>query len=389
MDRFPALPIPRSKWLPTALLCLCAMFLLGQESLAASASVRTSAQQGAAEAATLLIAQAAVQPLSAAASDSKLGKMVDDAVEADPVEKDLWRHNPFTLDNVQSFISEHGRNLLVILIGYVALRFVVKIGTRRLAQALARTSGRGTALDRENRVITLVGVFRNTATVLLVTGTVLMVLDELGVSIGPLMGGAAVLGLAVAFGAQNLIRDYFTGFMVLLEDQYGVNDVVKIGDASGAVEKITLRMTVLRDLEGSLHFIPHGTITQVTNMTHGWSRAVVDVGVAYNENPDRAMSALLEIGKELRNDPKFSPLILDGPEMLGVDALGDSAVTIKFFLKTQPSQRWFVKRELLRRIKKRFDELDIEIPFPQRTIHYARDEGDSTAPPDTGDTAEG
>ncbi len=168
--------------------------------------------------------------------------------------------------------------------------------------------------------------------------------------------------------------------MVLLEDQYGVNDVVKIGDASGAVEKITLRMTVLRDLDGSLHFIPHGSITQVTNMTHGWSRAVVDVGVAYKENPDKAMSALVDIGKELRNDPKFSPLILDGPEMLGVDALGDSAVTIKFFLKTQPSQRWFVKRELLRRIKNRFDELDIEIPFPQRTIHYAHDDGDAAAP---------
>ncbi len=229
-------------------------------------------------------------------------------------------------------------------------------------------------------MITLVGVFSNTATIALVTGTVLMVLDELGVPIGPLMGGAAVFGLAVAFGAQNLIRDYFTGFMVLLEDQYGVNDVVKIGDAAGAVEKITLRMTVLRDLEGSLHFIPHGTITQVINMTHGWSRAVVDVGVAYNENPDKAMNALVEIGKELREDPKFSPLILDGPEMLGVDALGDSAVTIKFFLKTQPSQRWFVKRELLRRIKIRFDELQIEIPFPQRTIHYARDEGDAAEP---------
>jgi small conductance mechanosensitive channel len=162
--------------------------------------------------------------------------------------------------------------------------------------------------------------------------------------------------------------------MVLLEDQYGIGDVIKIGDASGSVEKITLRMTVLRDLDGALHFIPHGSITRVTNMTHGWSRAVVDVGVAYKEDPDRVMRVLVDIGKELRKDPTYGPLILDGPEMLGLEALGDSSVVFRFFLKTQPLQRWFVKRELLRRVKRTFDELGIEIPFPQRTIHHRYDE---------------
>jgi small conductance mechanosensitive channel len=184
------------------------------------------------------------------------------------------------------------------------------------------------------------------------------------------MGGAAVLGLAVAFGAQNLIKDYFSGFMVLLEDQYGINDVVRIGSISGMVEHISLRTTVLRDLEGVVHFIPHGTISTVSNLTHGWSRALFDVDIAYSEDIDRVMEVLLELGRELRRDPQFGPLILDDPEMLGVDELANSSVIVKFFLKTRPLQQWTVKREMLRRIKNRFDQLGIEIPYPHQTVHH-------------------
>ncbi|MEX2113119.1 MAG: mechanosensitive ion channel family protein [Pirellulales bacterium] len=353
--------------LAIALVC-CAQWLSGQSPDLESASRdRLAAPLG-----STIVAQ--MQPISAAQSAQQLSALVDDAIE-----KRAWPDNPFSLANVLKWLADHGPKLLTILIGLLLLSYAVRVSSRQLAKAVARTSSRGTAIDRENRAITLVGVFRNTASIALVTGGVLMALDQVGIPIGPLMGGAAVLGLAVAFGAQNLVRDYFSGFMVLLEDQYGVNDVVKIGDASGSVEKITLRITVLRDLDGCVHFIPHGSISQVTNMTHGWSRAVVDVGVAYKENPDRVMGVLVEIGQEMRKDPKFGPLILDGPEMLGVDGFGDSAVTIKFFLKTQPAQRWLVKRELLRRIKNRFDELGIEIPFPQRTIHHRRDDGDATA----------
>ena len=266
-----------------------------------------------------------------------------------------WRlgqlQNPFTPTNLLQWFLDHGPKLLTILAGTLFLSLLVKLSGRQIAQVVARTGSRGTAHDRQNRAVTLVGVFRNTASLVLVTGGTLMALDEVGIPIGPLMGGAAVLGLAVAFGAQNLIRDYFSGFMVLLEDQYGINDVVKIGDVSGSVEKITLRMTVLRDLEGAVHFIPHGSITRVTNMTHGWSRALVDIGVAYQEDVDRAIGVLMNLAKDLRKDPTYGPLILDGPEMLGVDSLGDSSVVIRFFVKTQPLQRWFVRRELLRRIK--------------------------------------
>ena len=203
-----------------------------------------------------------------------------------------------------------------------------------------------------------------------------MILQEAGIPIAPLLGGAAVFGLAVAFGAQNLIRDYFYGFVILLENQYKLNDVVKIGDLSGQVEQITLRMTVLRDLEGRVHFIPNGQITAVTNMTHGWSRALFDIGVAYKEDVDRVMGVLEELGRtSSAATPNFGPMILDDPTMLGVDELADSAVVIKFFIKTRPLQQWNVKRELLRRIKNRFDELGIEIPFPHRTVYHRSDDG--------------
>jgi len=191
-----------------------------------------------------------------------------------------------------------------------------------------------------------------------------------GVAVAPLMGGAAVLGLAVAFGAQNLIRDYFYGFVILIENQYKLNDVLRIGSISGQVEKITLRMTVLRDLEGAVHFIPNGKIDTVTNLTHGWSRAVVDVRVSYRENVDQVMDELVHVGLELRKDPTFGPLVIDDPEMLGVDGLGESAVTVRMLLKTRPLQQWKVKRELLRRIKQRFDQLGWEIPFPQQRVQH-------------------
>jgi len=210
-------------------------------------------------------------------------------------------------------------------------------------------------------------------------GGLVMILDEFGVPVVPLMGGAAVMGLAIAFGAQNLIRDYFCGFMMLLEDQYSINDVARIGNISGLVEHITLRITVLRDLEGVRHFIPHGTITSVSNLTHGWSRALFDIQVAYKEDVDRVMATLVELGKDMRTDPQLGAQILEDPEMLGVDALADSGVIIKFFMKTRPLQQWPVKREMLRRIKNRFDELGIEIPFPHQTLYHRNGEASNNS----------
>jgi small conductance mechanosensitive channel len=240
---------------------------------------------------------------------------------------------------------------------------------RRIIGLLVGRGLRDSLEERENRAHTLAGVIHNAVNVGAVAAGLVTILDEVGVPVGPVMGGAAVLGLAVAFGAQSLIKDYFTGFMLLVEQQYLVNDVVRIGEITGQVERISLRMTVLRDLEGQAHFIPHGQITTVSNMTHSWSRAVFAVNVSYRENVDRVIDELICLAREIRNDPQFGRLILEDVTMLGVDKLADSAVIIKFFLKTRAQQQWTIKRELLRRIKNRFDELGIEIPYPQQTVY--------------------
>lgn len=280
--------------------------------------------------------------------------------------------NPFALTNMLNWVLLHGPRLVFTVLGMLALLWVSRWAETKLVHVLARGGDRGSLEERENRAKTLVGVFHNAATIVIIVGGGLMILSEIGINVIPLLGAAGFIGLAVAFGAQNLIRDYFSGFMILMENQYGVNDVIKIGESSGLVERITLRLTVLRDLEGTVHFIPNGQIDKVSNMTHGWSRALFDIGVAYKEDLDRVMNVLTELGKGLRKDPAYTDLILDNPEMLGVDQFGDSAVVIKFFIKTRPLKQWPVKREMLRRIKKRFDEIGIEIPFPHRTVfhHY-------------------
>ena len=290
--------------------------------------------------------------------------------------------SPLSPHNLLRWCVLHGPRVLGIIVGMIVILWVSRLVEKRVVALVARRGEQGTMEERENRAKTLLGVFHNAVRVAVIPAGILMVIAELGVNIVPLLGGAAVAGLAVAFGAQNLIRDYFTGFMILLENQYGVNDVVKIADTSGLVERVTLRMTVLRDLEGVVHFIPNGHITTVSNLTHGWSRALFDIGVAYKEDVDRVMRELVELGKELRRDPAFRGMILETPEMLGVDQLGDSAVVIKFFIKTRPMMQWTVKREMLRRIKRRFDELGIEIPFPHRTVYHRYEDGVLPAPAD-------
>ena len=282
--------------------------------------------------------------------------------------------NPFAPQNIWRWIVESGPKVAGILVGMAGLLWLARVLRSRLVMVLVHTADRGTPEERENRAKTLVAVFSSAASVAIIVGGSMMILTELGLNIVPLLGGAAVIGLAVAFGAQNLIRDYFYGFMILLENQYGINDVVSIGGVSGQVERITLRITVLRDLEGAVHFIPNGQINSVSNKTHLWSRAVLEIGVAYKEDIDRVMQVLMHLGRDLRCDPAFADLILEDPEMLGVNQLGDSSVIIKLVIKTRPGRQWPVKREMLRRIKKRFDELKIEIPYPHRTV-YQRQEG--------------
>ncbi len=292
--------------------------------------------------------------------------------------------NPFTLRNISQWLLDHGPRVLLLVLGMFVMNYLSHFFSSRTINLVAGGTGRGSPIERENRARTLVGVFQNACTVAIFIIGTLMILEECGANITVLVGGVAALGLAVAFGAQNLIKDYFSGFVMLLENQYMLNDTIRIGEMTGQVERITLRMTVLRDGSGVVHFIPNGTITSVSNETHGWSRAIVEVGVAYKENVDRAMGVLIELSRELRADNTFGPMIIEDALPPFVEALGDSAVTLKFSFKTKPNQQLAVKRELLRRIKNRFDELGIELPFPHRTL-YHRYESEAERPPGLSD----
>jgi small conductance mechanosensitive channel len=191
---------------------------------------------------------------------------------------------------------------------------------------------------------------------------------------------AGVLGLAVGFGSQKLIQDLITGFFILLEDIFSVGDVVKVGDTAGLVEAVSIRNVRLRDLSGTVHTVPFSTIDRISNLTKEFSFHVFDLGVAYREDVDQVTGILHEIGAEMRADPYFGDLILDDLEVFGLDAFADSAVVVKGRIKTLPIKQWEVGRELNRRIKARFDALDIEIPFPHRTLYFGIGKG-GRAPP--------
>ena len=195
-----------------------------------------------------------------------------------------------------------------------------------------------------------------------------------------LLAGAGVLGLAVGFGSQKLVQDLVTGVFILLEDQISVDDVVKVADKAGLVEAVSIRSVRLRDFSGTVHTIPYSAIGTVSNLTKEFSCAVFEVGVAYREDVDEVMAVLKEIGAELQKDPEFGPLILEPLDVAGVDAFADSAVIIKARMKTVPTKQWTVGRQFNRRMKKRSDELGIEIPFPHQTIYFGELKGGGAPP---------
>jgi small-conductance mechanosensitive channel len=213
---------------------------------------------------------------------------------------------------------------------------------------------------------------------MVIAGLVLM--GEFGIDIGPILAAAGVLGLAVGFGAQSLVKDIISGFFILLEDQIRVGDVVAVGDKAGLVEKVNLRMIILRDLEGKVHYIPNGSIDVVTNLTKDYSCAVFDIGVAYREDIDQVIDIIRQVSEDLRSDPAFDGQILNPMEIFGLDKFGDSAIMIKARFKTGPGKQWGVARAFNSRLKKRFDELDIEIPFPHVTLYMGKDKNDQSPP---------
>ncbi len=230
------------------------------------------------------------------------------------------------------------------------------------------------------RARTLLPMLRTAILVVMVAVVGIFILSEIGVNIAPLLAGAGVVGLAVGFGSQALVKDVITGVFILMEDQMAVGDVVKLGSHAGVVEDISLRTIRLRDLGGNVHIIPFGEVTTVENMTKEFSRYIFNVGVAYREDTDQVVAALKQIGEDLQQDEEYGPMILEPLEVLGVDSFDDSAVIIKARITTQPIKQWAVGREFNRRMKKRFDELGIEIPFPHSTIYFGEDK-EGRAPP--------
>jgi small-conductance mechanosensitive channel len=266
--------------------------------------------------------------------------------------------------------SELTRDLLrVAVIGvlcYVALR-IVRLVARRIEMAVDDGND-ATLTEREQRGQTISQLLRSVGKVTVIVVGLLLSLNVF-IDIGPLLAGAGILGLAVSFGAQSLVKDVISGFFYLLEGQFAVGDVIEVAGKSGVVERMTLRMVVLRDLQGVVHMVPNGQITTVSNMTRTWARAVVDVGVAYGTDVDRALAIFGEEARRLAHDPEWQSRFDGEPEVVGVQGLDENQVTLRTQLRTHAGQQWAVGREFRRRIKNRLDAEGIEIPYPQRTVH--------------------
>jgi small conductance mechanosensitive channel len=254
-----------------------------------------------------------------------------------------------------------------ILAGALVAFRLVRVLTRRIERAVDDGDPR-TLTAREQRGRTLAQLLNSVGVVSIGLGAGLTVLN-LFIEIGPLLAGVGVAGLAISFGAQSLVKDVISGFFILLENQFSVGDIVEINGVGGVVERMTMRVVMLRDVQGTLHVIPNGSIGVVSNRTRGWSRAVLDIGVAYKEDVDAVIRVLRDVVTELWRDEAWRPLLTEEPAVWGVEALADSAVTIRLVAATLPARQWEVARELRRRIKNRFDRDGIEIPFPQRTLH--------------------
>lgn len=278
--------------------------------------------------------------------------------------------SPFLAQKSMAFLEASLRILLIGIVAYGAMR-ALKFGLGKLEQVLLTWREREDKerVANEKRVKTLTGLLRTICLTLVWIIGIVMSLDQIGLDITPILAGAGIVGLAVGFGAQNLVRDVINGFFVILENQVRVGDVAIVNGTGGLVEVISFRTITLRDLSGTVHIFPHGTVTTMANMTKSWSASVMNIGVAYKEDTDRVAEIMREVGKDLQQDEQFGKKMLEPIEILGVDAFGESAVEIKIRIKTLPIEQWGVGREYRRRLKKAFDRENIEIPFPHRTLY--------------------
>jgi moderate conductance mechanosensitive channel len=277
---------------------------------------------------------------------------------------------PLLLNTAKSVVESLFGIAVIAFLGYVAAR-LVRWGLGRLESILIDHAEKTETVPgaAKKRITTLTGLLQTIALVLVWGLVVIIALSQMGFDVTPILAGAGIIGLAVGFGAQNLVRDLIGGFFMVLENQVRVGDVAIVNGTGGLVEAITFRTIVLRDLAGVVHVFPNGTINTLSNMTKVWSGYVIDMGVAYKEDTDRVAEVMGRVAEEMRQDPHWRDRILEPIEIFGVDDFADSAVIIKARLKTQPIQQWNVGREYRRRLKKAFDAEGIEIPFPHHSIY--------------------
>lgn len=261
-------------------------------------------------------------------------------------------------------------HVVVILV----LAWLLMVLSRKLIRVFRNyMNTRAGSAEEGRRIETLARVFHYIATVVISLVAGMLTLSEVGISIAPILGAAGVVGVAVGFGAQSLIKDYFNGFFMLLENQIRKGDVVEICGKTGVVEDITLRYVCLRDNEGSVHYVPNGQIVTVTNKSRDYAFALIDIGVAYRENLDEVFGVIREVGSALRADGMIGPKILEDIEVQGVQDWGDSAVMLRCRFKTVALEQWTVRRAFLGKLKLAFDAQGIEIPYPHLTVYAGSD----------------
>ena len=277
--------------------------------------------------------------------------------------------------NIYEWSAGNGLSILGILIGAFIIRIVLsKVIEKTVRKAIGQTGQNLSKEAEEKRENTLIKILNGTLKVVVWIFAIMMILSNIGVEIGPLLAAAGIAGVAIGFGGQYLIKDLISGFFIIIENQYRVGDAVSFGEINGVVEDITLRMTTLRDLDGIVHHIPHGEITKVSNMSKGFSRVNLNIGVAYESDLEKVIEVINKVGAELAEDSEWKDKIRGEIKFLRVDNLGDSSIELKILGDTKPMSQWAVTGELRKRLKSTFDKEGISMPYPQRTISYLNGE---------------
>ena len=279
--------------------------------------------------------------------------------------------------NLTSWLTTSGTKIVGILVGLLILSQMSRSVVTWLEKFIPVRDPLQAA-EVKKRAQTLGNILRHALLIVFLSIAILMILGELGIQLGPLLATAGIGAVAIGFGAQSLVKDVISGFFIILENQYRIGDVIEVAGVSGLVESVSLRTTVLRDLEGKVHFIPNGEIKIVSNLSKEWARSVLDVGISYREDVDQVIDLLSQTGEELASKEPYRTAILEPPQILGVERFGDSELVIRMTIKTAPLKQWEVGRELRKRIKARFDEKGIQMSLPHRVLLWGetRKKGD-------------